>query len=144
MGVVKDLLSNKDDSQLDGQLQQAAIGGTLIQTKWTNALVASRSSRQTMHGCMGEGEEQGAEKSLLPYNVSLQESVGVAHAVLYTIMNSHPNFKVTYKSTSTYTPVHEICGGTVCHIQVLCCLGAMGNWKGRSGRVYRTSYPGVM
>jgi len=43
-----------------------------------------------------EGEEQGGEKSLLPYDFSLQESVGVAHAALYTILTQSTQVTCPY------------------------------------------------
>ena len=62
LAVVQDLFSNKDDCQLDGQLQQAAVGGTLVQTQWANALVASRSTCQTTDGWGGGAGEESRGK----------------------------------------------------------------------------------
>ena len=48
MSIVEYLLSDHDDEELDCQLQQAAIGGTLIHPQTTNTVVIARITGQAV------------------------------------------------------------------------------------------------
>ena len=48
-GVVEDLFADKDDAQLDGQLQHTAVGGALVQSKTSDSVEPSWESCQTAH-----------------------------------------------------------------------------------------------
>ena len=48
--VVEDLLADKDDSQLDGELQQTAVRGALVQSQTSHTLKPTRKSGDTGSG----------------------------------------------------------------------------------------------
>ena len=46
--IVEDLFANKDDSQLDCEFEETAIGRTLIQTQSANTAIVTRMSSQAI------------------------------------------------------------------------------------------------